>query len=159
VAPPASADEARAERHSPRRPHEPRSAPPDTLFYDGHCGLCHWFVRFVLTRDVNGVFVFAPLQGAFFASLVPVEARAAFPDSVVIHTADGRILVRAAAVRHALDRLGGVWRALSAVSGVVPVAWLDRLYDVVARIRRRLFATPPDVCPTVPPHLRRRFRA
>jgi predicted DCC family thiol-disulfide oxidoreductase YuxK len=31
------------------------------------------------------------------------------------------------------------------------------MYDWVARIRYRLFARPADVCPVMPPELRRRF--
>jgi predicted DCC family thiol-disulfide oxidoreductase YuxK len=131
---------------------------PDTLFYDGHCGLCHWLVRFVLARDTAGQFEFAPLEGAYFATLVPADARASLPDSVVIRTADGRLLVRAAAVRHVLTRLGGAWRVLSIVIGLAPTRLLDASYDAIARVRGRLFATPPDVCPIVPPHVQHRFR-
>jgi hypothetical protein len=33
----------------------------------------------------------------------------------------------------------------------------DAAYDLVARLRHRLFALPPDACPVTPPHLRARF--
>ena len=35
---------------------------PDTIYYDGHCGLCHGFVKFVLTHDIEQRFRFAPLD-------------------------------------------------------------------------------------------------
>ena len=38
--------------------------PPDQVFYDGHCGLCHRTVLFLLTRDRDGaLFRFGPLFG------------------------------------------------------------------------------------------------
>ncbi len=40
-------------------------APADRIYYEGHCGLCHLTVRFVLRSDRRGdeSFRFAPHQG------------------------------------------------------------------------------------------------
>jgi predicted DCC family thiol-disulfide oxidoreductase YuxK len=127
------------------------------VFYDGHCGLCHRFVRFVLAEDAAGDVKFAPLEGSTFAASVPADRRAALPDSVVVKTADGRILVRSAAVQHVMRGLGGAWRALAIASRVVPRALLDFAYDRVAAVRKRLFASPTEACPMLPPELRARF--
>jgi predicted DCC family thiol-disulfide oxidoreductase YuxK len=137
-----------------------RAAAPATgmIFYDGDCGLCHRVVRFVLAEDeTGGAFRFAPLDSAAFRSAVPDGVREGLPDSLVAQTEDGRVLIRAAAIRHILSRLGGLWRVAAVVSGVFPARLLDRGYDAVARVRRRLFAAPPDACPVVPKHLRERF--
>jgi predicted DCC family thiol-disulfide oxidoreductase YuxK len=40
---------------------------------------------------------------------------------------------------------------------MVPRGLLDRCYDVIAGMRRKLFPKPGDVCPTIPPNWRRRF--
>ena len=130
----------------------------EIIFYDGHCGLCHRLVRFVLAADRGGrAFRFAPLDGETFRTKVPVSARVNLPDSVVVPAADGTLLVRSAAVLHILQRLGGFWRALGAVIRLIPRTLLDRVYDWVARIRFRLFARPSEVCPVMPAELRRRF--
>src|SRR5437879_3847393 len=51
-------------------------SPTETIFYDGHCGLCHWAVRFVLAKDRNGdAFRFAPLDSDAFRAAVPQEQR------------------------------------------------------------------------------------
>jgi predicted DCC family thiol-disulfide oxidoreductase YuxK/uncharacterized membrane protein YphA (DoxX/SURF4 family) len=137
-------------------PRSPRDV--DAIFYDGECGLCHRLVRFLLAEDRRGsAFRFAPLQGARARDAIAPEVRATLPDSLIVLTADGRLLARSRATRHALARLGGVWRAAAIAARVVPVAWLDRLYDLVARTRHALFAKPSDACPLSPPHLRRRF--
>jgi predicted DCC family thiol-disulfide oxidoreductase YuxK len=135
-----------------------RGNAPATLFYDGDCGLCHRAVRFVLAEDRDGcAFRFAPLASETFEKALPAAERAALPDSLVVRTPDGRILVRTAAVREICTRLGGLWRALAVASLALPERLLDRGYDGVARIRKRLFARPAEACPIVPAELRQRF--
>ncbi len=129
-----------------------------TLFYDGHCGFCHRSVRFLLAEDREGrAFRFAPLQGETFAREVPEAGRAALPDSLVLRTPEGRLLVRARCMRAIAARLGGVWRLAGMIGALVPIGVADVLYDGFARIRHRLFARPPDLCPLVPADLRARF--
>lgn len=131
---------------------------PDLMFYDGGCGLCHRSVAFVVRRDRDGSrFRFAPLGGPAFLDAIPAAERGALPDSIVVRTADGRTLVRSAAVLHVGRRLGGVWAALARAAGLVPRPLLDWGYDGVARIRGRLFAPPAGACPMLPAELRARF--
>lgn len=130
----------------------------ETLFYDGHCALCHGTVKFVIKRDRTGTtFRFAPLQGETFQTLVPMEQRAGLPDSIVIRTADGSLLARSDAVVRLLERLGGGWRILGAILAAIPRGLRDAVYDFVARIRYRVFGKRDDLCPIVPPALRQRF--
>jgi hypothetical protein len=57
----------------------------EQIFFDGHCGLCHGFVRFVLQEDQSGEpFSFAPLQGQSVQSRIPDATRAHLPDRVVV---------------------------------------------------------------------------
>jgi predicted DCC family thiol-disulfide oxidoreductase YuxK len=131
---------------------------PETIFYDGHCGLCHRAVKFVLRRDRSGAaFRFAPLQGETFLARVPAGRRDGLPDSMVVQTNDALLLVRSDACVHVLRRLGGGWRIIAAVLAAIPRPLRDALYDFVARVRYRTFGRRSDLCPTVPPELRRRF--
>ena len=130
----------------------------ETLFYDGHCGLCHRFVRFVLAEDFSGTaFHFAPLGSETFRATIPEAIRNGLPDSLVIRTASGLVLTRSDAVIHILKRMGGMWRLLALAVGFIPSVIRNLAYDFVARIRYRLFARPPDVCPLVPVNVRGRF--
>ena len=135
----------------------PTAANPEILFYDGHCALCHGAVKFVLKRDRAGIFHFAPLQGETFQSRVPPEKRAGLPDSVVILTLDGDLLIRSSAFLYIFRKLGGGWRFLACLLGVIPRPVRDAAYDLIARIRYRIFGTRDDLCPIVPPDLRARF--
>ena len=131
---------------------------PITVFYDGHCGLCHGLVLFLIARDPTGEkFDFAPLQGEYCVATIPQAARQGLPDSIVVRTTAGELRVKSAAVLYVLERTGGVWRAIGAALNVLPKTMLDIGYDFVARIRRQLFSTPPNTCPMVPPNLQERF--
>src|SRR5262249_10514323 len=132
----------------------------EMLFYDGHCGLCHGAVRFILAEDRAGdTLRFAPLDSDAFRAVVPAPDRLTLPDSLIVLTNDGTLLTRSAAVLYLLQRLGGVWRLLASVISVVPRAVRDRVYDGIARVRYRLFHAPAEACPIVPADLRRRFKA
>ena len=136
----------------------PGTGGTDLLFYDGTCGLCHRWVRFVLRRDLDGTrFRFAPIGGSAWSEAIQPSVRNALPDSLVLRTSDGRTLVRSDAVLHIGERLEGPWRTLSRVIGLLPRWLLDLGYDGVARVRRRLFAPPTHSCPVVPVELRSRF--
>jgi predicted DCC family thiol-disulfide oxidoreductase YuxK len=128
------------------------------LFYDGHCGLCHRAVKFVLKHDRSGnAFRFAPLQGPTFESRVSVNQRKGLPDSIVVLTREGPLLVRSDAFIHILKRLGGGWAMLGGTLEVIPRPMRDLAYDFIARVRYRVFGTRADLCPIVPADLRARF--
>ena len=128
------------------------------LFYDGHCGLCHNAVRFVLKHDKSGnAFRFASLQGSTFEEQIPAARRAGLPDSIVVLTREGAILVRSDAAVHILQRLGGIWKTLGGIASAIPRALRDGGYDLIARIRYRVFGRRDDICPVAPPELRARF--
>ncbi len=136
----------------------PAAPQPELLFYDGHCGLCHRTVKFVLRRDRSGnAFRFAPLQGSTFQARVSAERRAGLPDSIVVLTAEGALVARSDAFLHILRRLGGGWRVLAGSIAVIPRPLRDAVYNFIARIRYRIFGRRDDVCPVTPPELRARF--
>lgn len=128
----------------------------DLVLYDGGCGLCHRSVAFLARRDRDGtLFRFAPLGGATASSRL---GGAPPPSgSVLLSTADGRLLLRSDAILHALARLGAPWSVLAAAGGLVPRPLRDAAYGLVARLRRRLFPVPDRPCPRLPAGLAGRF--
>jgi predicted DCC family thiol-disulfide oxidoreductase YuxK len=136
----------------------PLAQTTDILFYDGHCGLCHSAVKFVVKHDRSGTaFRFAPLYGKTFEATVPVDQRAGLCDSMVVQTNEGLLLMRSNALVHILQRLGGKWKILALVVAVIPRPLGDVFYNAIARIRYRVFGRRDDLCPVVPHHLRARF--
>jgi len=131
---------------------------PETIFYDGHCGLCHRSVKFVAPRDDRGLFDFAPLRGEYIQQVVPAERRERLPDSIVVRTRGGELLTHSSAIAHILKRLGGVWGVVGWALWLIPRPIRNLGYNAVAKVRHRLFARPDEACPLMPPALRGRFR-
>jgi predicted DCC family thiol-disulfide oxidoreductase YuxK len=137
----------------------PASEPnTEFLFYDGHCGLCHGAVKFVLRHDRSrNAFRFAPLQGETLQSRLSPSQRAILPDSIIVLTGEGSLLVRSNAFVHILERLGGGWRVLAGILAAVPRPVRDWVYDFIARNRYRIFGQRDELCPILPADLRARF--
>jgi predicted DCC family thiol-disulfide oxidoreductase YuxK len=130
----------------------------DIVFYDGHCGLCHRTVRFLLARDHDGErFRFAPLDSEAFRTSFSERERSEFPESLIVRTGAGEVLTRSTASLYLLRRLGGRWRLLGGLLALVPLGVRDAIYDGIARMRHRLFAAPTEACPLIPPELHSRF--
>ncbi len=114
------------------------------VLFDGTCGLCDGWVRFIIRHDRRGRFRFAPLQSPAGARLL--EAHGLSPadlSSTVLITARGAQR-RSTAILHILRDLGGIW-ALAYVAILVPERLRDRCYGFIARHRAQWFA-PPDGC-------------
>ena len=100
---------------------------------------------------------FAPLQGDTFAQRVPDAVRSQLPDSLVVVNPDAKLRVKGEAVSVLLTDLGGLWRMVSLLLGILPSRLKDLLYDLVAGHRLWFFGTTEQACPILPPDLRDRF--
>ncbi|MBV9222449.1 MAG: DUF393 domain-containing protein, partial [Acidobacteriaceae bacterium] len=99
----------------------------------------------------------APLGGETFQARIPILQRTGLPDSMVVQTRDGSLLMRSNAWVHVLRRLGGRWKLVGSFLNVIPRPLRDFVYRAVARTRYRIFGRREEVCPLVPPDLRARF--
>jgi predicted DCC family thiol-disulfide oxidoreductase YuxK len=127
------------------------------VFFDGDCVLCHGFVRFLLAEDRANAVRIAPLDGATFAQ--GIGARPGLPVSMIVRTADGRILLEDAALLHLLAGLGGLWGVIGKLLLVAPGAVRQQTYRAIGDRRIRWFGRPPAVCPLLPDEVRPRLLA
>ena len=108
------------------------------IVFDGVCALCSGFVRFVAARDHQRQFRFIPAQSPLGTALFRHYGLDPVNYETNLLIADGRVSAKMAAFAGIVSRLGGVWQ-FGAVAGRLP-GWLgDRIYDVIARNRYRLF--------------------
>ena len=114
------------------------------IIFDGHCVLCSRSAQFVLRHDGRNTFRLlaaqTPLGHALYVhyGLDPLDYES------MILIADGVPAFKSEAVIRIAQGLGPPW-SLAAILRVVPRAWRDRLYDVLARNRFRLFGRR-DTC-------------
>jgi predicted DCC family thiol-disulfide oxidoreductase YuxK len=118
--------------------------------------LCNGAVTFILKRDRGGAVCFAPLQGTTAATFLRGHPELAGIDSMIWIDANGQALTRSAAALAIGRHVGGGWAALAAVGRLVPRVLRDALYDLIARIRHRVFRRH-DACPMPPQEHRARF--
>lgn len=122
--------------------------PRHILFFDGVCGFCDRMVRFVMDRDRERRFCFAPLQGDFArGELARFHRDAAAVDTLYVlanhRRADELLLWKSRAVLFLLRELGWPW-SLAGAAGCLPAAALDAAYDAFARMRYRVFGRLPS---------------
>ncbi len=142
-------------RDDPAVPSFPDDRP--VIVFDGVCALCSGFVRFVLRHDPEGRFRFVPAQSALGTALYRHYGLDPENWESNLLIADGRLYLRSEAAIEITSRFGGLWRIVTGLR-VVPRAWRDRLYDLIATHRYRWFGQH-DYCAVPDPALADRFLA
>jgi predicted DCC family thiol-disulfide oxidoreductase YuxK len=127
------------------------------LLFDGVCNLCNRWVQFVIERDPEAQFRFAPLQStAAQRLLADCGYEGETLDSVVL-VEDGTYYTKSDAVIRTAYHLGGVYRLLEP-GKIVPTRLRNAVYDFVAARRYGWFGKR-DQCMMPEPDLRERFLA
>ena len=108
------------------------------IVFDGVCALCSRWVRFLLRFDHRQRYRFAAMQGTHGRALLLQHGLDPEDPSSFLLLENGRVWTDTDAILRVLGGLGGVWRS-SAVLGVLPRAWRDAGYRVLARNRYRWF--------------------
>ena len=123
------------------------------ILFDGVCQLCNGFVQFVLPRDPDGHFAFAPLQSEFARRRLGVMHL----DSIAL-AESGEVVYAEIAVLRILSRLNRPWPWLAQMVGWLPGPLLAWSYRFVARHRYRMFGRDRDkVCALPQPGWKNRF--
>lgn len=127
------------------------------ILFDGVCTLCTGYVGFLIRRDPEGIFRFAPLQSSVGRRLL--EDRDLDPDTMdsVVLVEGGEPSVKSDAVLRAAAHLGGAYRLLAPVR-YVPRRLRNAAYDVVAARRYDWFGKR-DRCMMPTPDVESRFLA
>jgi predicted DCC family thiol-disulfide oxidoreductase YuxK len=129
----------------------------EVLFYDGGCGLCHRVVKFVLAHDHAGYFHFAPMDGTYYTQRFNETDRARLAEKVVLLFPDGTMLLGTDAILHIFEKLDAPWSTIAPLLRIVPSFIRDAVYNTISHLRKKLFAKPPMVCPTMDPDEEKRF--
>ena len=108
------------------------------IIFDGVCNLCDTFVHYVIKRDVDAAFRFAPLQTDVAKKLLADHYGKPFGADTVVLIKDGVSYEQSDAVLEILRALPRQ-RFFRVVLKVLPKPVRDFLYKVVAKNRYRLF--------------------
>lgn len=108
------------------------------VLYDGECGLCTGSVQFIIRHEKHPVFRFASFQSVTGKLLCHRHGidRESLKSLVLIYGND--LLQRSDAALAIASELAGLWRGLT-ILRLVPRAWRDWCYDIIARNRYAWF--------------------
>lgn len=125
------------------------------LLFDGVCNLCNASVQFIIRRDKNALFRFAPLQSEFGRMICENNGLNLGEIETVILLSGGKIYTKSAAGLHIVKKLDGLWPLLYFFI-IIPAFLRDPVYDFIARSRYKWFGKR-DSCMIPDPELRSRF--
>jgi predicted DCC family thiol-disulfide oxidoreductase YuxK len=109
----------------------------DIILFDGICNLCNSGVQFIIKRDSNGHFKFASIQSETGQRLLKKHGISNKIDSIVV-IENEKIYIKSDAALHISKYLDGYWKYLILLK-VLPAAFRDFLYDIVAKNRYKWF--------------------
>lgn len=125
------------------------------ILFDGVCNFCNGSVNFIIERDAENYFKFAPLQSEIGIELLEkYHINKAETDSVILIENDAAYMHSTAALKVA-KHLDGAWSWLYAFI-IVPKFLRDFAYKTFAKNRYRLFGKT-EACMMPTPEIRERF--
>ncbi|MCD6010473.1 MAG: thiol-disulfide oxidoreductase [Flavipsychrobacter sp.] len=121
------------------------------VFFDGECNLCNGGVQFIIKRDKEKRFLFAPLQSAIGAKAKELSGGA---DSFILFY-KGRYYIKSSAALHTARLMGGLWPLLY-IGIIIPRILRNWVYEFLARNRYKWFGKRNE-CMIPTPELKERF--
>lgn len=108
------------------------------VFFDGECGVCNFWVQWILERDKKDQFMFASLQSDFgqkFLSERGLETKVF--NTMYLWKQNDYYLTKSRAVLQIANLLGGIYK-FSAVGKLIPSFLSDKVYDIVSENRMKM---------------------
>jgi predicted DCC family thiol-disulfide oxidoreductase YuxK len=116
------------------------STNPDTrvIVYDGHCYLCSGWARFHARHPTVPPFSLVAMQSDNGRALLSANGIDPADPATFLVIDRGRCMTDSDAAIHVVTALGGAWKSVEIVR-ILPRAWRDAAYRLVARNRYRWF--------------------
>jgi predicted DCC family thiol-disulfide oxidoreductase YuxK len=127
------------------------------ILFDGVCNFCNGSVNFIIDRDPEGYFKFAPLQSEIGEKLLAEhKVDKSVTDSVVL-IEDDKVYTHSTAALRVARKLSGAWSWFYGLT-IVPKFIRDFAYRLFAKNRYRMFGKQ-EACMLPTPEIRSRFLA
>jgi predicted DCC family thiol-disulfide oxidoreductase YuxK len=127
----------------------------DIILFDGVCNLCHGAILFLIKRDKNNRFKFAPLESTIGKELLlKHQIDPSKIDSIILVRGESAFIKSRAAL-HITTHLNGLWPLLYSLI-IIPRFISDAAYDFIAKNRYRWFGKK-DSCMIPTQELKSKF--
>ncbi|MES2836758.1 MAG: thiol-disulfide oxidoreductase DCC family protein [Bacteroidota bacterium] len=125
------------------------------ILFDGVCNFCNSSINFVIERDPNKKFKFAPLQSEAGEKIQKQFNLDTTKFDSVLLIKNGKVLSKSTAALYIAKELKGLWPLLF-VFIIVPPFLRNAVYNYIAKNRYKWFGKQ-DSCMMPTPDLRSRF--
>lgn len=109
----------------------------DVILFDGYCVLCNNTVALLIDIDKNRVLRYSSLQGKYATEISDLNLFKS-GKSVIFYT-EGVAYEKAKAIIKILIKLGGFYKFLGRLLNLLPLFFLNWVYDLIASHRYHLF--------------------
>jgi predicted DCC family thiol-disulfide oxidoreductase YuxK len=106
------------------------------VYFDGVCGLCNYFIDFLVRQDKHNKLLFAPLQGETAAKKLGINPAQEF--NTIIFDKNGKLFYKSGAGLRILYAAGGIWKLLIVLL-IFPPFLRNFVYDIIANNRYKWF--------------------
>lgn len=108
------------------------------VFFDGDCGVCNFWVQWILKRDHNNRFLFASLQSDFGQTFLSErKLNTEVFNTLYLWKPNHYYLEKSNAVLQIANILGGIYK-LSVIGKIIPRFFSDTIYDLISKNRMKL---------------------
>ena len=130
---------------------------PWLILFDGVCGWCTGWVRFLIRHDSEKRFEFAPLQSPLGQQQLAKYNLSQENFSTFVVISPESYFTKSTAALQIIYHLGGLWPIVYYPLILLPKVLRDRIYDLIARYRYQLRGTL-TTCYRPPEEYQDRFR-
>jgi len=127
------------------------------ILFDGVCNFCNGSVNFIIERDPQKYFKFAPLQSEVGEKILKENGVDKIETDSVVLIEDGKVHTHTTAALRIARQLSGRWSWFYGFI-VVPSFIRDIFYKLFAKYRYQVFGKQ-DACMLPTPEMRERFLA
>jgi len=109
------------------------------IFFDGECGVCNFWVQWILENDKKDKFMFASLQSDFgqrFLTERGLETQQF--NTLYLWKPQQYYLIKSKAVLKITNILGGFYKLLSVFGKIFPTSFSNKIYDMISKNRMKL---------------------
>jgi predicted DCC family thiol-disulfide oxidoreductase YuxK len=124
------------------------------VLYDGSCGFCNFWVKWILKNDKNDNFQFAPLQGNYAQEFLNRNHLPTYDfDSIYLIKNNQTYSNKLEAIIDITNKLGGIY-LMGNILRIIPKFLRDRIYNIIAANRKKLMG---ESCYLPTPEERKKF--
>lgn len=126
------------------------------ILFDGVCNLCNNSIQFIIKKDKQNLFLFAPLQGETAQQILEYyKINTQEIDSIILYQPNKDLYFKSTAALKISSKLGFPVN-FAAIFIIIPAFVRDWVYDIIAKYRYKWFGKK-DQCMIPTKELQERF--